>query len=54
MKTPESDMRQVLALAAEAMEQGEFPITSIVILDDEIIAPCLFLLTRCPCYSRHW
>jgi tRNA(adenine34) deaminase len=38
MKTPESYMQQVLALAAGAMEQGEFPIASIVVLDDEIIA----------------
>ena len=38
MKTPEYYMRQVLALAAEAMDQGEFPIASIVVLDDKIIA----------------
>ncbi|MDX9832447.1 MAG: nucleoside deaminase [Anaerolineae bacterium] len=38
IKTPEAFMRHVLALAAEAMEQGEFPIASIVVLDDEIIA----------------
>jgi len=31
-------MRHVLALAAGALEQGEFPIASIVVLDDEIIA----------------
>lgn len=37
-KTPDHYMRQVLALAAEALEQGEFPIAAIVILDDEIIA----------------
>jgi tRNA(adenine34) deaminase len=38
MKTPEYHMRQVLALAAEALEQGEFPIAALVVLDDEIIA----------------
>jgi len=38
MKAPEYHMQQVLALAAEAMEQGEFPIAAIVILDGEIIA----------------
>ncbi len=38
MKTPEYHMRQVLTLAAEALEQGEFPIAAIVVLDDEIIA----------------
>jgi len=27
-----------LALAAEALEQGEFPIAAVVVLDDEIIA----------------
>jgi tRNA(adenine34) deaminase len=31
-------MRQVLALASEAMEQGEFPIAAIVVLDHEIVA----------------
>jgi tRNA(adenine34) deaminase len=31
-------MRQALALAAEALEQGEFPIAALVVLDDEIIA----------------
>jgi tRNA(adenine34) deaminase len=31
-------MQQVLALAAEALEQGELPIAAIVVLDDEIIA----------------
>jgi tRNA(adenine34) deaminase len=31
-------MRQVLTLAAEALELGEFPIAAIVVLDDEIIA----------------
>jgi tRNA(adenine34) deaminase len=30
-------MRQCLALAAEALEHGEFPIGAIVILDDQII-----------------
>ena len=38
MKTPEYYMRQVLALAAEAMEQGEFPIAAVVVLDDKIIS----------------
>jgi len=38
MKTEESYMRQVLDLAAGAMQQDEFPIASIVVLDDEIIA----------------
>jgi tRNA(adenine34) deaminase len=37
-KTPERFMRQVLALAAEALEQGEFPIAAIVVLDDEIVS----------------
>ena len=37
-KTPEHFMRQVLALAAEALEQGEFPIAAVVVLDDDIIA----------------
>ena len=37
-RTAEHYMRQVLALAAEALEQGEFPISAIVVLDDEIIA----------------
>jgi tRNA(adenine34) deaminase len=36
--TPEHYMRQVLALAAEALDQGEFPIAAIVVLDGEIIA----------------
>lgn len=36
--TPEHFMRQVLALAAKALEQGEFPIAAIVVLDGEIIA----------------
>jgi tRNA(adenine34) deaminase len=38
MKTPDYYMQQVLALAAEALEQGEFPIAAIVVLEDEIIA----------------
>ena len=38
MQTPEYYMQQVLTLAAEALEQGEFPIASIVVLDDEIIS----------------
>ena len=33
-KTPEHYMRQTLALAAEALELGEFPIAAIVVLDD--------------------
>ena len=37
-KTPEHYMQQVLALAADALEQGEFPIAAIVVLDDEMIA----------------
>ena len=37
-KTPEYHMRQVLALAAEALEGGEFPIAAILVLDDETIA----------------
>ncbi len=37
-KTPEHYMRQVLTLAAEAMEQGEFPIAAIVVLGDAIVA----------------
>jgi tRNA(adenine34) deaminase len=37
-KAPEHYMRWVLALAAEALEQGEFPIAAIVVLDGEIIA----------------
>ena len=36
--TPRHYMRQVLALAAEALDQGEFPIAAIVVLDGEIIA----------------
>ena len=36
--TAEHYMRQALALAAEALEQGELPIAAIVVLDDEIIA----------------
>ena len=38
MKAAESCMRQVLALAAEALELGEFPIAAIVVLDDEILS----------------
>jgi len=37
-KKPEHYMRQVLALAAEGLEQGEFPIAAIVVLDDEIVS----------------
>jgi tRNA(adenine34) deaminase len=36
-KTPEHYMRHCLALAAEALEFGEFPIGAIVVLDGEII-----------------
>jgi tRNA(adenine34) deaminase len=38
MKTPEYYMQQVLALAADALEQGEFPIAAIVVLDGEIVS----------------
>ena len=37
-KAPEHYMRKTLALATEALELGEFPIASIVVLDDKIIA----------------
>ncbi|MBN1661537.1 MAG: nucleoside deaminase [Anaerolineae bacterium] len=37
-ETQEQYMRQVVALAAEALEQGEFPIAALVVLDGEIIA----------------
>ncbi len=37
-RTAEDYMRQVLSLAAEALQQGEFPIAALVVLDDEIIA----------------
>ena len=37
-ETPECYMRQVLTLAAEALELGEFPIAAIVVLDSRIIA----------------
>jgi tRNA(adenine34) deaminase len=37
-KTPEHYMRQTLALAARALELGEFPIAATVILDDRVIA----------------
>ena len=37
-QTPERYMHQTLALAAEALELGEFPIAAIVVLDDRIIA----------------
>jgi tRNA(adenine34) deaminase len=36
--TPEHYMRQVLALAAEALDLGEFPIAAIVVLDGQILA----------------
>jgi len=36
-KTAEHYMRQALALAAKALEYGEFPIGAIVVLDDEIL-----------------
>jgi tRNA(adenine34) deaminase len=38
MKPLEHHMRQVLDLAAEALEFGEFPIAAIVVLDGEIIS----------------
>jgi hypothetical protein len=38
MKTPDHCMRQVLALAADALPEGEFPIAATVVLDDEMIA----------------
>jgi tRNA(adenine34) deaminase len=38
VETSERYMRQVLALAAEALEQDEFPIAALVVLDGEIIA----------------
>jgi tRNA(adenine34) deaminase len=38
LPAPEYFMRQVLALATEALEYGEFPIAAIVILDGEVIA----------------
>ena len=40
-KTPEHYMRQVLTLAAEALEFGEFPIAAIVVLDDQIIGKAM-------------
>ena len=38
MKAQEYFMRHVLSLAAEALEQGEFPIAAIVVLNDEILS----------------
>jgi tRNA(adenine34) deaminase len=38
MNTPEHYMRQALTLAAEALEQGEFPIAAVVVLDGEVIS----------------
>ncbi len=38
MHTPESHMRTTLQLAERSLEQGEFPIAAIVVLDNEIIA----------------
>lgn len=38
IRTPEQVMRQTLALAAEALELGEFPIAALVVLDDRIVA----------------
>jgi tRNA(adenine34) deaminase len=38
MNTPASYMRQVLTLATEALELGEFPIAAMVVLDDEILS----------------
>ena len=37
-ETAERCMRQVLALAAEALEVGEFPVAAIVVLDGVVIA----------------
>lgn len=37
-ETAERYMRQVLSLAAEALELGEFPIAAIVVLDGKVIA----------------
>ena len=37
-KPPEYYMRQALALAAEALELGEFPIAAILVLDGRVIA----------------
>ncbi|MBN1137762.1 MAG: nucleoside deaminase [Anaerolineae bacterium] len=37
-QSPAYFMRQALTLAAEALEQGEFPIAAVVVLDEEIIA----------------
>ncbi|MGD9048949.1 MAG: nucleoside deaminase [Anaerolineae bacterium] len=37
-RTPETYMRQALALAGEALDRGEFPIAAIVVLDDRIIS----------------
>ncbi|MGD8398709.1 MAG: nucleoside deaminase, partial [Anaerolineae bacterium] len=36
-RTPEAYMRQCLALAAEALAFGEFPIGAVVVLDGEVI-----------------
>jgi tRNA(adenine34) deaminase len=38
VKTPEFYMRKTIAMADKAMENGEFPIAAIVVLDDKIIA----------------
>ena len=38
LRTPEHFMQQVLALAAKALEYGEFPIAAIVVLDEEVIS----------------
>jgi tRNA(adenine34) deaminase len=37
-KTPETHMRQTLALAAGALAAGELPIAALVVLDDNVIA----------------
>jgi tRNA(Arg) A34 adenosine deaminase TadA len=36
----EQYMRMTLALAAQAPEQGEFPIAALVVLDNQVIYPC--------------
>jgi tRNA(adenine34) deaminase len=38
VETTEGYMQQALSLAAEALEEGEFPIAAIVVLDDHILA----------------
>ena len=52
-KPPEHLMRQTLALAAEALKLGEFPIAAIVVLDDKIIAQATTLERREKRYLGH-